>query len=145
MTLGMFTEADRQYMARALELAQRGLYTTMPNPRVGCVLVRDGRVVGEGWHARAGEAHAEVNALREAGELARGATAYVTLEPCAHHGRTPPCSAALIGAGIARVFAAVSDPNPAVAGKGIEMLRARGIETQCGLLEKEARELNVGF
>src|SRR5688572_27519403 len=108
----MFTEADRTFMTRALELAKRGLYTTTPNPRVGCVLVGDGAVVGEGWHERAGEPHAEVNALRIAGEKARGSTAYVTLEPCAHQGRTPPCIDALIEAKVSRVVAAMQDPNP---------------------------------
>lgn len=132
-------------MARALRLAARGLYTTTPNPRVGCVLVRDGRIVGEGWHEKAGQPHAEVHALAAAGELARGATAYVTLEPCSHFGRTPPCADALVEAGVNRVVAAMQDPNPEVAGKGLEKLRRAGIETSSGLLETEARELNVGF
>lgn len=132
-------------MARALRLAVRGLYTTTPNPRVGCVLVRDGRIVGEGWHEKAGQPHAEVHALAAAGELARGATAYVTLEPCSHFGRTPPCADALIKAGVNRVVAAMQDPNPEVAGKGLERLRLAGIETSSGLLEAEARELNIGF
>lgn len=132
-------------MARALALAARGLETTTPNPRVGCVLIKDGAVVGEGWHARAGEPHAEVHALREAGERARGATAYVTLEPCSHFGRTPPCADALVAAGVARVVAAMHDPNPIVAGRGLERLRANGIDTAHGLLEAEARELNLGF
>ncbi len=136
---------DSHWMARALQLAARGLYTTNPNPRVGCVLVRDGRVVGEGWHERAGEPHAEVHALRAAGAAARGATAYVTLEPCNHHGRTPPCSDALIAGGVARVVAAVRDPNSQVAGEGLEKLRAAGIAIECGLMETAARELNVGF
>lgn len=141
----MFTETDRKHMARALELAARGLYTTTPNPRVGCVLVRDGIVVAEGWHARAGEPHAEAIALAAAGEHAMGASAYVSLEPCAHHGRTPPCSEALVRAGVARVVAAMQDPNPLVAGNGLELLRQARIETACGLMEAEARELNVGF
>ena len=132
-------------MAHALELARRGLYTTTPNPRVGCVLVTDGEVVGEGWHERAGEPHAEVVALRAAATKANGAIAYVTLEPCAHHGRTPPCCEALIKAGVARVVAAMQDPNPLVAGKGLAALRAAGIRVDSGLLEDEARELNIGF
>jgi diaminohydroxyphosphoribosylaminopyrimidine deaminase/5-amino-6-(5-phosphoribosylamino)uracil reductase len=141
----MFTSADHTFMARALQLAQRGLYTTTPNPRVGCVVVRDGDVVGEGWHERAGEPHAEVLALRAAGDRARGATAYVSLEPCSHHGRTPPCADALIAAGVASVVAAVRDPNPQVAGEGLQRLQAAGVETRCGLLQDEARELNIGF
>jgi len=132
-------------MARALRLAERGLLTTMPNPRVGCVIVRAGEVVGEGWHERAGEPHAEVHALRAAGEGARGATAYVTLEPCSHHGRTPPCANALIDAGVARVVASMRDPNPQVSGRGIELLTLAGIRAEIGLLEAEARELNIGF
>lgn len=132
-------------MARALRLAQRGLYTTTPNPRVGCVIVRDGKIVGEGWHERTGEPHAEVHALRAAGDRARGATAYVTLEPCSHHGRTPPCADALIAAGMTRVVAAMQDPNPEVAGQGAEKLRAAGIAVEAGLMEAEARELNIGF
>ena len=132
-------------MAQALRLAQRGLNTTTPNPRVGCVIVSAGKVVGEGWHERAGEPHAEVRALAAAGALAKGATAYVTLEPCSHYGRTPPCADALIAAGLSRVVAAMSDPNPQVAGQGLDKLRAAGIETAVGLLEAEARELNIGF
>ena len=132
-------------MTRALELARLGLYTTTPNPRVGCVLVREAAVVGEGWHARAGEPHAEVLALRAAGERARGATAYVSLEPCHHHGRTPPCDEALITAGVKRVVAAMQDPDPRTAGQGLACLRAAGIDTQCGLREDEAREINIGF
>ncbi len=132
-------------MARALRLAEQGLFTTTPNPRVGCVLVRDGVVVGEGWHARAGEPHAEVHALRAAGDQARGATAYVTLEPCSHHGRTPPCANALIDAGVARVVAALRDPNPQVSGRGLELLTLAGITVEVGLLEEAARELNIGF
>lgn len=137
--------ADPLYMARALELARQGLYSTHPNPRVGCVLVKDGQVVGEGWHVRAGEPHAEVHALRQAGENARGATAYVTLEPCSHFGRTPPCADALVGAGVARVVAAMQDPNPEVAGRGLLRLMQAGIAVQSGVLEAEARELNIGF
>lgn len=136
---------DRVYMARAVQLAGRGLYTTEPNPRVGCVLVKDGLIVGEGWHVRAGEGHAEVNALAMAGEAARGATAYVTLEPCSHFGKTPPCAEALVKAGVGRVVAAMKDPNPLVAGRGLSRLRDEGIEVSCGLLEDEARALNPGF
>lgn len=141
----MFSAADHEYMARALRLAELGLYSTTPNPRVGCLLVKDGVVVGEGWHQRAGEAHAEIHALQAAGELARGATAYVTLEPCSHHGRTPPCAEALVDAGVVRVVAAMQDPNPQVAGRGLARLAAVGIAVDCGLLEGEARELNIGF
>jgi len=170
-----FTAADHVFMAQALRLAERGMYTTTPNPRVGCVLVRDGIVLTEGWHEKAGQPHAEINALRSvgagpsqadvsppvggsepglrawgannfgAGMTAQGATAYVTLEPCSHHGRTPPCADALIAAGIARVVIAMTDPNPLVAGQGIARLRAAGISVECGLLETEARELNIGF
>ncbi len=140
-----FSAVDHGMMARALQLAERGLWTTTPNPRVGCVLVRDGEIVGEGWHERAGEPHAEIHALGVAGDRARGATAYVTLEPCSHIGRTPPCAEALIAAGVCRVVAAMDDPNPLVAGKGLALLRAAGIVTASGLLESEARELNIGF
>ncbi|MCE0780732.1 bifunctional diaminohydroxyphosphoribosylaminopyrimidine deaminase/5-amino-6-(5-phosphoribosylamino)uracil reductase RibD [Pseudomonas sp. NMI542_15] len=136
---------DAHYMARALQLARKGVYTTHPNPRVGCVIVRDGEVVGEGWHVRAGEPHAEVHALRQAGERARGACAYVTLEPCSHHGRTPPCAEALVKAGVARVVAAMQDPNPQVAGQGLRRLAEAGIEVASGVLEAEARALNPGF
>ncbi|MGB0721935.1 MAG: bifunctional diaminohydroxyphosphoribosylaminopyrimidine deaminase/5-amino-6-(5-phosphoribosylamino)uracil reductase RibD [Gammaproteobacteria bacterium] len=136
---------DRRHMARALRLARHGLHSTDPNPRVGCVIVRDGEVVGEGWHERAGEPHAEVHALAMAGERARGATAYVTLEPCSHYGRTPPCASALVGAGVGRVVAAMEDPNPQVSGRGLSMLRDAGVETACGVLEDEARALNPGF
>lgn len=132
-------------MARALQLARRALYTTDPNPRVGCVLVRDGEIVGEGFHARAGEPHAERHALAAAGDRARGATAYVTLEPCSHTGRTGPCAEALREAGVARVIAAMEDPNPQVAGQGLERLSQAGIDTASGLLEVEARALNPGF
>ncbi len=136
---------DEAHIERALVLAARGLYTTDPNPRVGCVVARDDRVVGEGWHVRAGEPHAEVLALRAAGPQARGATAYVTLEPCSHTGRTPPCADALIAAGVARVVCCSVDPNPRVAGAGIERLRAAGIAVSVGMCAAEARELNVGF
>lgn len=140
-----WSDQDCRYMARALQLAQRGLYSTDPNPRVGCVIVRDGAIVGEGWHERAGEAHAEVMALAAAGDRARGATAYVTLEPCCHHGRTPPCTDALLDAGIGRVVAAMPDPNPQVASQGLALLQQAGVVVQCGLLAAEARALNPGF
>jgi diaminohydroxyphosphoribosylaminopyrimidine deaminase/5-amino-6-(5-phosphoribosylamino)uracil reductase len=136
---------DQRFMARALRLAAKGLYTTTPNPRVGCVIVRNGRVVAEGWHERAGEAHAEAAALAKAGRDASGATVYVTLEPCSHVGRTPPCADALISAGVARVVVAMQDPNPLVAGAGLQRLQDAGIDVECGLLETEARELNVGY
>ncbi|HWQ94029.1 MAG TPA: bifunctional diaminohydroxyphosphoribosylaminopyrimidine deaminase/5-amino-6-(5-phosphoribosylamino)uracil reductase RibD [Gammaproteobacteria bacterium] len=139
------SRADYEYMARALQLAARGLYTTHPNPRVGCVLVRDGKIVGEGWHERAGEPHAETHALQQAGEGACGATAYVTLEPCCHHGRTPPCTDALIQAGVARVVVAMIDPNPSVAGQGLEQLKRAGIRVETGVLGSEAEKLNPGF
>jgi diaminohydroxyphosphoribosylaminopyrimidine deaminase / 5-amino-6-(5-phosphoribosylamino)uracil reductase len=141
----MFSADDHRYMARALELAGRGLYTTTPNPRVGCVIVRDGAVAGEGWHERAGSAHAEVNALAAAGIRARGATAYVSLEPCVHQGRTGPCTESLIKAGVARVVAAMLDPNPQVSGKGGERLKQAGIAVETGLMAEDARDLNVGF
>jgi diaminohydroxyphosphoribosylaminopyrimidine deaminase / 5-amino-6-(5-phosphoribosylamino)uracil reductase len=143
-----FSAADHAFMARALVLARRGLYTTTPNPRVGCVLVRDGRIIGEGWHEKAGLAHAEAAALAAtvgAGDTAKGATAYVTLEPCSHFGRTPPCADALVAAGVARVAAALQDPNPLVAGQGLATLAAAGIEVSSGLLEVEATDLNIGF
>lgn len=136
---------DARHMARALELARKGVYSTHPNPRVGCVIVRDGETVGEGWHVQAGGPHAEVHALRQAGDRARGATAYVTLEPCSHHGRTPPCADALVAAGVARVVVAMQDPNPQVAGQGLERLRKAGIAVTCPLLAIEARALNPGF
>ena len=132
-------------MAEAVRLANRGVYSTHPNPNVGCVIVSEGEIVGRGWHARAGEPHAEVFALREAGERARGADVYVTLEPCSHQGRTPPCADALIKAGVRRVVAAMQDPNPRVAGEGLERLKAAGIQVETGLLEAQARELNPGF
>jgi diaminohydroxyphosphoribosylaminopyrimidine deaminase/5-amino-6-(5-phosphoribosylamino)uracil reductase len=139
------TILDAHYMARALELARKGHYTTHPNPRVGCVIVSDGQIVGEGWHVRTGEPHAEVHALRAAGDKARGATAYVTLEPCSHHGRTPPCADALVNAGVSRVVAAMQDPNPSVAGRGMQRLAQAGISVESGVLEGEARKLNQGF
>lgn len=141
----MFTPADHEFMLQALRLAAQGINTCTPNPRVGCVIVNEHGVVGEGWHRRRGEAHAEVLALAEAGARARGATAYVTLEPCNHHGSTPPCVDALVEAQVGRVIAAMEDPNPAVNGQGLERLRAAGIDVRCGLLEQEARELNIGF
>jgi diaminohydroxyphosphoribosylaminopyrimidine deaminase / 5-amino-6-(5-phosphoribosylamino)uracil reductase len=143
--LGIFDAIDHMHMAQALRLAERGLYTTQPNPRVGCVIARGERVVGQGWHERTGEPHAEVFALREAGENAKGATAYVTLEPCAHYGRTPPCADALVAAGVSRVVIAVEDSFPQVSGRGIEKLRAAGITVETGLMGDVARELNVGF
>lgn len=140
---------DHRFMARALQLAERGLFTTDPNPRVGCVLVKAGEIVGEGWHQRAGEPHAEINALRAAGGLekngAKGATAYITLEPCCHHGRTPPCSDALIAAGVSRVVVAMQDPNPQVAGQGLTQLQKAGIETRSGVMQAQAEALNPGF
>jgi diaminohydroxyphosphoribosylaminopyrimidine deaminase/5-amino-6-(5-phosphoribosylamino)uracil reductase len=140
-----FEPRDHALMAQALALAARGQYTARPNPMVGCVIARDGEVVGEGWHPRTGEPHAEVFALRQAGERARGATAYVTLEPCAHFGRTPPCADALVEAGVARVVAAMRDPFPRVDGAGFAKLRAAGVCVAAGLMEAEARELNRGF
>ena len=142
---GACSADDHRFMAHALRLAERGLYTTDPNPRVGCVLVRNGQVVGEGWHRKAGEPHAERIALAAAGDSARGATAYVTLEPCAHHGRTPPCAQGLIDAGVGRVVAAMTDPNPLVAGGGLAMLRDAGVDTEVGLLAADAERLNPGF
>ncbi len=141
----MFTDADHDFMGKALALAGRGLYTTTPNPRVGCVVVRDGVVVGTGWHEKAGLPHAEVLALKDAGDRARGAALYVNLEPCSHHGRTPPCAEAIIAAGIKRVVAAMQDPNPKVAGSGFAKLREAGMVIEHGLKENEAGELNIGF
>ncbi len=141
----MFSAVDHETMGQALQLAARGLYSTTPNPRVGCVVVKDGAVVGTGWHEKAGLPHAEVLALKAAGGGARGATLYVSLEPCSHHGRTPPCVDAVIAAGVKRVVAAVQDPNPKVAGTGFSKLRAAGIAVEQGLREEEARELNIGF
>ncbi|WP_200140086.1 MULTISPECIES: bifunctional diaminohydroxyphosphoribosylaminopyrimidine deaminase/5-amino-6-(5-phosphoribosylamino)uracil reductase RibD [unclassified Pseudomonas] len=141
----MHTDADHRHMTRALELAARGRFTTRPNPQVGCVIVNQGHVVGEGWHERAGEPHAEVHALKRAAAAARGATAYVTLEPCAHHGRTPPCYQALLQAGIERVVVACEDPFHKVAGRGIAFLREAGIAVDVGVMRREAQELNKGF
>ncbi len=137
--------ADFVHMAHALRLARRGQYTTHPNPRVGCVLVKSGRIVGEGYHLSAGMPHAEINALSAAGAQAKGATAYVTLEPCCHHGRTPPCCDALAVAGVARVVVAMKDPNPLVSGNGLKMLRSSGVDVESGVLASEARALNPGF
>jgi diaminohydroxyphosphoribosylaminopyrimidine deaminase / 5-amino-6-(5-phosphoribosylamino)uracil reductase len=140
--------SDLQGMAHALQWASKGMFTTTPNPRVGCVIVKSNRVIGEGYTQPPGQPHAEVQALNDAvnrGFDVRGATAYVTLEPCSHFGRTPPCADALIRAGIARVVAAVADPNPLVAGQGVAKLRAAGIEVTCGVLEDEATEMNIGF
>lgn len=139
------TSNDSRYMRRALTLARKGMGRTAPNPAVGCVVVRDGRIVGEGWHKKAGTPHAEIHALQQAGELARGADVYVTLEPCSHHGKTPPCSEALITAGVRRVVAGMVDPFDQVSGRGIEQLRTAGIEVAVGLLEADCRELNKGF
>ncbi|MES2013131.1 MAG: bifunctional diaminohydroxyphosphoribosylaminopyrimidine deaminase/5-amino-6-(5-phosphoribosylamino)uracil reductase RibD [Pseudomonadota bacterium] len=141
----LFSAADHTYMALALRLAEQGLYTTQPNPRVGCVIVKNHQIVGQGAHLKAGEAHAEVHALLQAGDAAKDADAYVTLEPCNHHGRTPPCVDALIKAGVKRVVVAMQDPNPLVAGAGIKRLQAHGIEVTAGLMEKEALALNPGF
>ncbi|MGG7669071.1 bifunctional diaminohydroxyphosphoribosylaminopyrimidine deaminase/5-amino-6-(5-phosphoribosylamino)uracil reductase RibD [Yersinia sp. J1] len=137
--------SDQIYMARAFELARLGRFTTSPNPNVGCVIVRDGQIVGEGYHFRAGEPHAEVHALRMAGDAAKGATAYVTLEPCSHHGRTPPCADALVAAGIRRVVTAMQDPNPQVAGRGMYRLKQAGIEVVDGVMLAEAEAVNLGF
>lgn len=141
----MFTAADARFMGRALNLAAKGLFTTDPNPRVGCVIAKDGTIVGEGWHARAGEPHAEVLALTQAGDRARGADIFVTLEPCNHYGRTPPCTDAVLRSGARRVVCAMQDPNPVTDGKGVARLRAAGIDVQLGLLEAQAQALNPGF
>lgn len=141
----MSLEQDQIWMRRAIELARQGQYSTKPNPNVGCVLVKDGVLIGEGFHPQAGQPHAEVFALRQAAEQARGATAYVTLEPCAHYGRTPPCAKGLVDAGVAKVIVACPDPNPLVAGKGVQILREAGIEVEVGLCEAEAHQLNLGF
>jgi diaminohydroxyphosphoribosylaminopyrimidine deaminase/5-amino-6-(5-phosphoribosylamino)uracil reductase len=141
----MFSPIDHAMMLRAIELAKRGRFTTAPNPNVGCVIAHGDSIVGEGYHYQAGQPHAEVFALRAAGDKARGATAYVTLEPCSHYGRTPPCAEALVKAKVSRVVCAMVDPNPQVAGRGIEMLQVAGIEVQTGLLEADAQALNPGF
>ena len=142
----MFTSTDVELMTRAIKLAKKGQYTTRPNPNVGCVLVdAKGNIVGEGWHQRAGEPHAEVNALSQAKGRAENGTAYVTLEPCSHFGRTPPCAVALVEAGIKRVVCAMEDPNPKVSGSGFDILKQAGIEVQSGLLREEAILLNEGF
>ena len=140
-----FSEDDKRYMARAIELAKKGRFTTTPNPNVGCVLVKNNKIIAEGFHQLAGQGHAEVNALAEAGENAKGATAYVTLEPCSHYGRTPPCAEGLKAAGVKKVVAAMVDSNPQVAGKGLKILADAGIEVAHGLLEEQARALNLGF
>lgn len=140
-----FTPDDHLYMAQALRLAEQGLYTTMPNPRVGCIIVKNNKVLGEGAHLKAGTPHAEIHALAQAGEQAAGATAYVTLEPCSHHGKTPPCTEALINADVAKVVVAMEDPNPLVAGKGIAALQAAGIAVNSGLMQQQAQALNPGF
>ena len=141
----MFSQDDHRYMAQALRLAEQGLYTASPNPRVGCVIVKEDKIVGQGWHERAGLPHAEINALKMAGENARGATVYITLEPCNHQGQTGPCSDALIQAAVGRVVAALQDPNPLVNGGGLKKLAHAGIRAEQGILEDEARELNIGF
>lgn len=140
-----FDAADYQYMARAIFLAKKGWYTTHPNPRVGCVIVKNDQIIGEGWHKRAGQAHAEINALNAVQQTPQNATAYVTLEPCSHSGKTPPCANALIDAGVSRVVIAMQDPNPQVAGQGIQRLKEAGIAVSVGLLEEQVRELNPGF
>jgi diaminohydroxyphosphoribosylaminopyrimidine deaminase/5-amino-6-(5-phosphoribosylamino)uracil reductase len=140
-----FTLAEHQFMLQALALAKRAYYSTSPNPRVGCVIVNQQKIVGQGFHLKAGEAHAEVNAIKQAGSLCLGATAYVTLEPCSHFGRTPPCAQALIESGISQVIIAMVDPNPKVAGKGIKILEKAGIDVKVGLLEDDAQALNLGF
>ena len=150
MTAALFNSTDHRYMAEAIRLAWRGLYTTHPNPRVGCVLVKGSNVIGRGWHQVAGEGHAEVNALADAARNGhesqiKGATAYVSLEPCSHYGKTPPCAEALIEAGVAKVISAMEDPNPQVSGRGHRLLQQAGIETACGLMQAEAEQINPGF
>lgn len=136
---------DQKWMQQAIALAKQGQYSTKPNPNVGCVIVKDGQLVGEGFHPQAGQPHAEVFALRDAGEQAKGATAYVTLEPCAHFGRTPPCAKGLVAAGVAKVVVACPDPNPLVAGKGVQILKDAGIEVEVGVLQQQAHQLNLAF
>ena len=143
--MSIFSQQEHQFMQRALGLAKQAHYTTSPNPRVGCVIVNNGEIVGEGFHIKAGEAHAEVNAIKQAGERTQGATAYVTLEPCSYFGRTPPCAQGLINAGIKHVIAAMVDPNPKVSGKGLQILEQAGVTTAYGLLEQDAKALNLGF
>jgi diaminohydroxyphosphoribosylaminopyrimidine deaminase / 5-amino-6-(5-phosphoribosylamino)uracil reductase len=145
MSFEMPESLDQKWMHRAIELARQGQYSTKPNPNVGCVIVKDGQMVGEGFHPRAGQPHAEVFAMREAGEQTHGATAYVTLEPCAHYGRTPPCAKGLVEAGVSKVVVACPDPNPLVAGKGVQILRDAGIDVEVGICEVEAHMLNLGF
>jgi len=139
------TSSDNIFMSKAIQLAAKGLYTTQPNPRVGCVIVLENKIVGEGYHQKAGEPHAEIHALNQAGQKAKGATAYVSLEPCSHQGKTPPCADALISAGVNRVVCAMQDPNPLVAGKGLQKLEQAGIKILNGLMQAEAEQLNVGF
>jgi len=141
----MFSSDDHAYMSQALQLAERGLYSTSPNPRVGCVIVRDGKITGSGWHVHTGQPHAEINALNVAGEAAQGATVYLTLEPCSHYGRTQPCAEALVRAKVAKVVIAMRDPNPLVAGKGVSLLKQSEINVLVGLMEETAKNLNVGF
>ena len=141
----MFSSDDHAYMSQALQLAEKGLYTTSPNPRVGCVIVRDRKIVGSGWHVHTGQPHAEINALKIAGEAAQGATLYLTLEPCSHYGHTPPCAEAIVRAKVAKVIIAMQDPNPLVAGKGVSLLKQSKINVQDGLMQEEAKNLNIGF
>ena len=141
----MFSSDDHAYMSQALQLAEKGLYSTSPNPRVGCVIVRDGKIAGSGWHVQTGQPHAEINALNIAGGAAQGATVYLTLEPCSHYGRTHPCAEALIRAKVAKVIIAMQDPNPLVAGKGASLLKQSGINVLVGLMGEWAKDLNVGF
>ena len=145
MSSSDFSANDHKLMARALQLAKHGIATTQPNPRVGCVIVKEGKVIAEGWHEKAGSAHAEIMALQQAGDQARGATAFITLEPCSHHGKTPPCTDELIASGISEVVVAMQDPNPLVAGQGMQKLSHSGIKVRIGLLQEQAEKLNRGF